>query len=48
VGADTWDMHSHVDVAERVVLLARSRTDGTCAPDVGDAYAVRYSRWFGG
>lgn len=29
VVADTWDTHSREDVAERAVLLARSRTGGT-------------------
>jgi hypothetical protein len=46
--ADTYDTHSHEDVAERVVLTVRLGTSGTCVQDVGDAHTVRYSRWFGG
>jgi hypothetical protein len=35
--ADTWDTHSHEDVAEWAVLPAQSRTGGTRVQDMGDA-----------
>jgi hypothetical protein len=43
---DTWDMHQREDMIERIVSPTWSRTSGTCVQDMGDAYAVCYSRWF--
>jgi hypothetical protein len=45
---DTYDTHSCEDVVELDMLQAQSSTGGTCVQDVGDAHAVRYSRWSGG
>jgi hypothetical protein len=35
--------HWREDVVERTMLLARSKTDGTCVHNLRDSHAVRYS-----